>query len=69
MTTYYLKTGGRCITQLAKMSIDPRFVEPTANDVVGKYSYKMRHSLIHVVENKPFTRSRRNPEQAAFHRT
>ena len=35
------------------MSIDPTFVESTADDVVGKYSYKMRDFLIHVVENKP----------------
>ena len=26
MTTYKLKTGGRCRPQLAKMSIDPRYV-------------------------------------------
>ena len=30
-----LKTNDRCSTQLAKMSIDPEFVELTADDVVG----------------------------------
>ena len=31
---YVLKTGDRCITQLAKMGVGPKFVELTA-DVVG----------------------------------
>ena len=34
MNLYFLKSG-RCITQLAKMSIDPKFIELTA-DVLNK---------------------------------
>ena len=42
MTAKYnlLKTGGRCITQRAKMSIDPKFVELTADVVrTSLYNY------------------------------
>ena len=32
----FVKTSGRCITQLANMSIDPTFIELTA-DVFGQF--------------------------------
>ena len=40
MTTYYLKTGGRCTTQLAKMTSNPKFVKPAANGVVRFFFFK-----------------------------
>ena len=40
-----LETYDRCITQLAKMNIDPTFVELTA-DVVGDFLYRILTDLL-----------------------
>ena len=42
---YLPKTGGGCITQLAKMSIDPNFVELT-DDVVGNFYKILLHGYL-----------------------